>query len=771
VFRTECPEKIQVFEEIKSNSFERECKEEVCTYEEMKECFPEETQRARETWNEYNDHCYNRNGHDYRCDASGTKLCIRRWNSHECICKKGFRKPQDLADPIAWVRNNLSSTSSNNENRLRSGLMNCIIDIDECQEHAEACEEYGIVGKTAQCKNTVGSYECHCVNGYENGEAGGSENKLCRDVDECGLEGNVCGSDENTVCENIEGSYNCNCLTGYERNTLGKCVDTNECFVDERICSRFENTICINYPGEYKCECTLGYKLENEVCSDIDECEKGVSETCGDENAICLNSIGSFRCPCQTGFEKNPFSGLCEDIDECAIGEADCSGSVNSRCKNIPGSFVCECLGGYSRKGSSSGCTDIDECLSPKKSCPNPNSSCLNTIGSFECPCVTGFESDGQWCKDIDECSFVDEKLACSCSKKYYKANCTNTLGSYSCANCELSLPDCAPGFERRKETDFHCENIDECKNGANCDSNKECIDMSGSHACISMAWGEQEKQAFCHHFYDSREKKCACFEGYEFCGQTYSCSPKTGYDKKYLFETILVDREDDVKCPEGTVQVNDMCYKYVDKKMEYASASEFCHEKYDGVLARVNDRQVWWVLGNKLPDTTHSFWVSGYSNPDLSKMIVVEEKTGTYELPNLSFKPRRYGISHSIPNIQEVAILNDFDQTSQLLGSKSPQHAYVVLGENFHNNATLWEKHANNYQRGKRSSGNGYVKRKRNKTDLVCLFPETIPPVWARVDSGDGRELPFYCEFEHSRGEEDGSGGEGEDLEGGEEV
>ena len=90
------------FEEIKSNSFERECKEEVCTYsafenfgpapkfghfigfwrkislqkpqndqieevapkflnalyEEMKECFPEEKQRAQETWNEYNDHCY-----------------------------------------------------------------------------------------------------------------------------------------------------------------------------------------------------------------------------------------------------------------------------------------------------------------------------------------------------------------------------------------------------------------------------------------------------------------------------------------------------------------------------------------------------------------------------------------------------------------------------------------------------------------------------------------------------------------------------------------
>ena len=63
-------------------------------------------------------------------------------------------------------------------------------------------------------------------------------------------------------------------------------------------------------------------------------------------------------------------------------------------------------------------------------------------------------------------------------------------------------------------------------------------------------------------------------------------------------------------------------------------------------------------------------------------------------------------------------------------------------------------------------------MKRKRNKSDLVCLFPETIPPVWARVDSGDGRELPFYCEFEHSReGEFDGSGEGVNGLEGVEEV
>ena len=93
-------------------------------------------------------------------------MCIRRWNSHECICKKGFRKPQDLDDPLSWIRGNSSSTSLNNDNLLRSGLMNCIIDIDECQENADVCEEYGVIGTTAQCRNTVGSYKCDCINGY-----------------------------------------------------------------------------------------------------------------------------------------------------------------------------------------------------------------------------------------------------------------------------------------------------------------------------------------------------------------------------------------------------------------------------------------------------------------------------------------------------------------------------------------------------------------------------------------------------------------------------
>ena len=51
--------------------------------------------------------------------------------------------------------------------------------------------------------------------------------------------------------------------------------------------------------------------------------------------------------------------------------------------------------------------------------------------------------------------------------------------------------------------------------------------------------------------------------------------------------------------------------------------------------------------------------------------MIVVDELTGEHELPNLSFKPKRYGLgSKVIQDIQEVAILNDLRL----------QHAYKKL-------------------------------------------------------------------------------------------
>ena len=68
--------------------------------------------------------------------------------------------------------------------------------------------------------------------------------------------------------------------------------------------------------------------------------------------------------------------------------------------------------------------------------------------------------------------------------------------------------------------------------------------------------------------------------------------------------------------------------------------------------------------------------------------MIVVEENTGIYELPNLNLKPRRFGLSDTNEAVQEIAVLDDLRL----------KHAYVISGNSFHNNATLWVEHDNNY-------------------------------------------------------------------------
>ncbi|XP_011913549.1 PREDICTED: growth arrest-specific protein 6 isoform X3 [Cercocebus atys] len=66
-------------------------------------------------------------------------------------------------------------------------------DIDECAD-SEACGE-------ARCKNLPGSYSCLCDKGF----AYSSQEKACRDVDEC-LQGRC-----EQVCVNSPGSYTCHC--------------------------------------------------------------------------------------------------------------------------------------------------------------------------------------------------------------------------------------------------------------------------------------------------------------------------------------------------------------------------------------------------------------------------------------------------------------------------------------------------------------------------------------------------------------------------------
>ena len=80
--------------------------------------------------------------------------------------------------------------------------LNECFDIDECERNTDGCED--------GCRNTEGSFECACGNGYRLSADG----RTCDDVDEC-IEGTDDCEDAHG-CKNIDGGYECHCRTGYD---------------------------------------------------------------------------------------------------------------------------------------------------------------------------------------------------------------------------------------------------------------------------------------------------------------------------------------------------------------------------------------------------------------------------------------------------------------------------------------------------------------------------------------------------------------------------
>ncbi|CAG2256352.1 Fibulin-2 [Mytilus edulis] len=147
-------------------------------------------------------------------------------------------------------------------------------DINECTMRNGGCNHI--------CKNSIGSYQCDCKNGFYLA----SDRKTCEDTNECSKNNGDC----NQNCKNVEGSYNCFCMNGYKLARDGKmCEDINECL--HMTC--LNNGSCVNVLGSYSCQCNQGFS--GDVCqSDIHECLLS-NETCDDQ---CVNTNGSFYCKC-----------------------------------------------------------------------------------------------------------------------------------------------------------------------------------------------------------------------------------------------------------------------------------------------------------------------------------------------------------------------------------------------------------------------------------------------------------------------------------------
>uniref|UniRef100_G3T9K5 Vitamin K-dependent protein S n=1 Tax=Loxodonta africana TaxID=9785 RepID=G3T9K5_LOXAF len=245
-----------VWEERLEGNLERECIEELCNKEEAREIFendPETTYfypkylgclgsfraglftvSSRQSTNAYpdlrscvkaiSDQC-----DPLPCNEEGYMSCSDGQATFTCVCQSGWHGEK------------------------------CEFDINECKDPTN-----NNGGCSQICDNTPGSYHCSCKNGF----VLLSNKKDCKDVDECSIKPNICGT---AVCKNIPGDFECECPIGYKYSpNLKSCEDVDEC--SENMCTQ----LCVNYPGGYSCYCDgkKGFKLaqDQKSCEAVPVC-------------------------------------------------------------------------------------------------------------------------------------------------------------------------------------------------------------------------------------------------------------------------------------------------------------------------------------------------------------------------------------------------------------------------------------------------------------------------------------------------------------------
>ena len=104
-------------------------------------------------------------------------------------------------------------------------INNIVADLDECEFRRYSCDI------NAECKNTIGSYECQCRDGYHgngricNGSVSYKYNTalsitcLTSDIDECATGLNSCPEGSN--CRNLVGGHSCGVPPDIERRNPG----------------------------------------------------------------------------------------------------------------------------------------------------------------------------------------------------------------------------------------------------------------------------------------------------------------------------------------------------------------------------------------------------------------------------------------------------------------------------------------------------------------------------------------------------------------------
>ena len=132
-----------------------------------------------------------------------------------------------------------------------------------------------------------------------------SDNYRCIDEDECLSE--VAKCPPNSQCDNTDGGYTCTCSPGYE-DTSGtgdadtdgqvKCTGTIQLIV-----ARIKITITINRQFYSNDEVLMYQSITPIRVTDINECERQLSDCDDEQRAFCINFKGGYKCECKPGYE------------------------------------------------------------------------------------------------------------------------------------------------------------------------------------------------------------------------------------------------------------------------------------------------------------------------------------------------------------------------------------------------------------------------------------------------------------------------------------
>ncbi|KAK7446068.1 hypothetical protein BaRGS_00040292, partial [Batillaria attramentaria] len=282
-----------------------------------------------------------------------TQKCINFDGGFECYCYSGYQLSEDKRTCNPCPR---SKYGPNCE-------LNC-----RCSDRSQYCDPVG---------------GCICESGWEG--------TYCQDdIDECLKDPHICGNDK--ICINTIGSYTCSCLEGYELDDSGHCTDIDECSTDSVLNTCGDLEQCVNVPGSFHCTCIAGYQRTNTTCTDVNECAAG-NDDC---QQICVNVLGSYNCDCHNGYRLNTDRTSCSEVSNaCAdVASLNCQHGCTLSDNNTA---VCFCRAGYQLDRNQQTCHDINECAAGTPGCSH---ACDNTDGGFLCSCPLGMklDNDGRTC-------------------------------------------------------------------------------------------------------------------------------------------------------------------------------------------------------------------------------------------------------------------------------------------------------------------------------------------------------------------------------------